>query len=527
MIPRIRYWAVLLGATVWMLPLALGQGEPAREEDEAKAQDAASEISNLEFISFRNDIRLFTVMAAINAGGFDYEVPGKEMSDVRRSIRLELQGVNSRLRSRLNEFYLSHHSPGDPSAQSVYTSLALLIEGPPEFKVRDNLPRVPPEVSAIMGFEGFLPDFYREARIGELWQKYSGEYEKVLKAYRPIAENVIRGTLKYFRVPTRVVLDRQIYLIPDLLNYKNVVNARNQERVYLLVVGPTESPGSNFTQLQHEYLHFLVDPLMEKNGGVLLRSRKLLDMAHEQPNLRADFKDNFLLIVGESLVEAVQMRLQPPEEPEKRQVELFRRGLIFYPYFYRSLEQFETQEEISLPAYLRMILERLKTSTIEEDEASVRRLEAQIHAREAEQRKVAEEEARQRELITQRKRMLVDAGKLLAAGKYTEAEALLRDLVAQEPENGNAYFYLGQIEHQQQRYDDAFTSYQKAESSAQVQEWVRAWARVRMGRYLAHQEKFQEARELFEAVVRTEGDLQGAKEEALDLIGKLPHNESN
>ena len=123
--------------------------------------------------------------------------------------------------------------------------------------------------------------------------------------------------------------------------------------------------------------------------------------------------------------------------------------------------------------------------------------------------------------------MLADAGKLMASGKFTDAEVLLRDLVAQEPENGNAYFYLGQIAQQQQRYDDAFASYQKAESSTQVQDWVRAWARVRMGRYLAHQEKFQAARELFEAVVRTEGDLQGAKKEALDLIGKLPHNESN
>ena len=33
--------------------------------------------------------------------------------------------------------------------------------------------------------------------------------------------------------------------------------------------GPADDPASNYVQLQHEYLHFLVDPLVEKYGGTI------------------------------------------------------------------------------------------------------------------------------------------------------------------------------------------------------------------------------------------------------------------
>ncbi len=33
------------------------------------------------------DVRIFTVMAALNAAGFDYETPGRERSEVRRAER--------------------------------------------------------------------------------------------------------------------------------------------------------------------------------------------------------------------------------------------------------------------------------------------------------------------------------------------------------------------------------------------------------------------------------------------------------
>jgi len=503
---------------------ALGQSESGSGSAQQEIKEERPG-ENLDFVKFRNDIRLFTVMAAINVAGFDFELPGKQMSPVRQSVRSGLEGISKSLRRKLRDFYLSHHSSDDPAAQSAYTSLALLIDGPPDFEIQKDLPNVSSEAREIMSFERLLPDFYREGRIASLWDKHSGEYDKVLEAYRPVAETVIRRTLDYFRVPERVVLDSEIVLIPDLLNFNDIVNARNQERSYFIVVGPAEKPESNFIQIQHEYLHFLIDPLITKNGGVILKKRELLELAHAQPNLRSDFKEQFLLIVGESMIEAIQSRLHPsPGDIEEKQVELFRRGLVFSPYFDRSLQRFEDQSKTSFPSYLQKILEDISESEIRKDAELIEKSELAILARKERQQKEREQQAMESERAAARSKLFSDAGNLMSKGQYSEAEAVLHQLLEQEPDNGNAYFYLGQIAGRQQRHELAFANYEKAQSLERTEGWLRAWALVRMGRYLAHQQRFEEARRSFEKVVGMEGDLKGARKDALDLIAKLPEN---
>jgi TolA-binding protein len=514
-----RFVAFLLTFSLFGLSVIYGANA-------SQAQKEASD-AGLDFVKFRNDIRLFTVMAAINVAGFDYEVPGKEMSAVRQSVRSELEGISRRLRTKLREFFLSHHTSDDPSAQSAYTSLALLIEGPPDFDIQKDLPNVSSETREIMSFERLLPDFYRQGKISMLWDKHSSEYDKVLDAYRPVAETVIQRTLGYFRVPERVVLDSEIVLIPDLLNFNDIVNARNQERSYFLVVGPAEDPESNFIQIQHEYLHFLIDPLMTKNGGVILKKRELLELAHAQPNLRDDFKDQFLLIVGESMIEAIQSRLHPPEEKAEKQVELFRRGLVFSSYFDRSLERYEAQTETSFPSYLLKILEDISEAEIRKDAEHIEKEEARILVQKERRQQELEKKALKAQQAAERQALFREAGDLMSKGQFPEAEERLRALLEEEPDNGNAYFYLGQIAGRQQKHEAAFAYYQKAQALDTTENWLKAWALVRMGRYAAHQERYEDARGFFEKVIGMEGDLRGARKDALDLVQKLPENEAH
>ncbi len=522
---RFNLPGVLLWTILCLHPLLHGQ--PTGDSGQKQQSPPSQSKDSLDFIEFRNDIRLFTVMAAINVAGFDYEVPGKEMSPVRQSVRTELEVISRGLRRKLREFYLSHHTSDDPAAQAAYTSLALLIEGPPDFEVQGNVPRIPSEAQAVMSFERLLPAFYQEGDISRLWMKHSAEYERVLEAYRPVAEKVIQRTLQYFRVPERVVLDSQIILIPDLLNFNDIVNARNQERSYYIMVGPAEEPESNFAQIEHEYLHFLIDPLISKNGGVILKKRELLELAETQPNLRSDFKDQFLLIVGESLVESIQSRFYPPVAVDRRQVDLFRRGLVFSPYFDRSLLRYEKQETASFPSYLQKILEDITVTEIQKDAVLIDKMEVEILAMEQRLKQEVAQQVEEHEREAKRQQLLSDAGALMSNEKYAEAEKLLRTLLEQEPDNGNAYFYLAQIAGQKQQHDVAFANYEKAQALAKTQDWLKAWALVRMGRYLAHQEKFQEARRAFERVLEMEGDLRGAKKDAMDLVARLPENGSN
>jgi len=213
------------------------------------------------------DVRVFTVMAALNAAGFDYETPGKEMSEVRQGIRQELQQTDPELLAQMRAFYQEHRQGNDGIDNQVsYVSLALLLSGPPQFRLIFKEEEIPADARRLLGFERLVQEFYQKADIQSLWQRYQSAYAEELEIYRPVLTGMIEQTLEYFRIPPRSVLDRRIVLIPDLLNAKNIVNARSLEPVYYIVVGPTDNATENHRQLQHGYLHYLIDPLVEKFG---------------------------------------------------------------------------------------------------------------------------------------------------------------------------------------------------------------------------------------------------------------------
>jgi len=512
-------WMVFFGAGT----LVVSAQQSQTSVNQTQQRDRLEDVVNIDL---RSDVRLFTVMAAVNAAGFSYEIPGKEMSAVRLAVRDELKQLSREISSRLRVFYTTHSFRRKTEAHSAYTSLALMLSGPPTFGFRADSPHIPDDVQRIVGFEELLSLFYEEAGLEEMWRRYRADYDAELEKYRPVVKDVIRQTLEYFRIPARIVLDRQIVLMPDLLGYQDVVNARNLDRAYYIVVGPASDPASNYVQLQHEYLHFLVDPLVDKYGGTILKSKELLSMSHEQPELGSDFRDRYLLIVGESLIEALLGRLHPVEDLERSQVDLFRRGLIFVPYFWRSLEAYEQSPELSLPTYVETIFSNISVSEVEQDAELIAENEKKyLEEEEKREAQIAEDQAAA-QAVVDRKNMissqLKEAGELIALKRYAEAEAKLVTLLENDLGNANAHFYLAQIAGQQGRYKDSLDQYAKVEQSEAVEPWIRAVSMVRIGRILAHQGDYVAAKAKFEQVLQLEGDLRGARENAEELLAQLP-----
>src|SRR5690606_36944242 len=163
-------------------------------------------------------------------------------------------------------FYRTHRGSDAVETQAAFTSFALLLYGPPQFELALDLKHMPPGTEGLAGFELLLSEFYRAAQIDSLWSRLQQAHGEELIAYRPVLMRVIRDTLEYLRMPPRVVLDRRIVLMSDLLSHHVVVNARNLQTVYYMIVGPTHDPAANYLQLQHEYLHFILDPIVDKFG---------------------------------------------------------------------------------------------------------------------------------------------------------------------------------------------------------------------------------------------------------------------
>ena len=505
-----------------LAPLPAG-GEAALQGSTAQVfRPGASALAN---IRLKTDPRVFAVMAALNVAGFAEDGSGNGISTARNDVLEWTRDVDAALLQQLRDFYESHEPPANlflEHPQTAYISLALWLGPPPDFEVLADPADLPPDAWVVRDFAGLVRAFWSEARLAELWEAMEPIHQRELGRYRPLLEEVVRTTLKYFRVPLRVSLGKEIRLIPDLLNVKDLVNARNLEQTYFVLVGPSDDISRQRKELEHEYLHFLLDSLIQKYGAGLLEHEALLDLAQQQPNTRADYQNQFLLMASESLIEAVHTRLAPPstsEELEHRLVQLFRRGLILAPYFHRSLEDYEDLPEQTLPTYLETVIEKLEEGAIRKDARAIDEMEDRLRAEAAGLQLAKEEEVRMHnEFVAQ----FNEASKLLADEQFEAARTLLLRLSETRSEDGKIWFYLGQTAFQLKDYNGALEFYQRCRLDPELELWLVSWSMVRMGRIYASKGEFAEARRLFSEVTAMEGDMKGADQEANQLLLQLP-----
>jgi len=179
----------------------------------AQSSDSVADLVNMDLMV---DVRMFTVMAALNAAGFNYETPGREMSQVRQGLRQELQQTDPGLLERLQTFYNGHRQGSDRGADQVaYVSLALLLSGPPDFQLTVKAEDMPADAGQVSGFETLVQEFYQKAGIASLWQRYQPAYTDELTAYGPVLREMIQQTLEYFRILPRCLWDQPQCSRPD------------------------------------------------------------------------------------------------------------------------------------------------------------------------------------------------------------------------------------------------------------------------------------------------------------------------
>ncbi|MFB3902947.1 MAG: tetratricopeptide repeat protein [Acidobacteriota bacterium] len=514
------------GSQVWTLAVALASGlvlATVQARGSAQAETPPATIENLANVSFNADIRVFAVMAALNAAGYDYETSARQLSPARQLVRQEVRKADPKLLGRLQSFYIEHRQNMDAVRQAAaFISLALLIEGPPQFRLAVSKKDLPEDVLLVAGFEELVRDLFQQIDLTRLWTACQRYYTAELAAYRPVFVDVIRQTLSYFRIPPRIVLDRQIVVIPELIGPSRLVNARNLEKTYYIIPGPVNQPGENREQLQHEYLHFLLDPLIEKFGTPLLKYEKLLDMAQNQPHVRSEYQNRYMMVVAESLVDTLILRMNATAEPDRQLVALFRRGLIFSPCFYRALAAYEADQTQTMPAYVETLFAGVNEKIIREDEAAIAQLESKFFEQEQIKRQAEREEQQRRLRATRLNTLLLDAQHSMQQQQYEAARAKLEEVLQQDPESATAYFYLAQIASQQKDHAAAFKLYQRADQSKSAPPVIHAWSKLRMARYLASQGDFTQARAYFTEVAQMQGDLDGAPEQARSSLAELP-----
>ncbi|MCL4852567.1 MAG: tetratricopeptide repeat protein [Bryobacteraceae bacterium] len=288
---------------------------------------------------------LFSVLAAINAAGYDADLDSPANDPIREAVRKNLASRNIPCLNDLKQFFAAHRQKDWTAELSQYVSFALSVDGPPSFEYRFQHYLLPPDVQPMTGFETLMARFHREADIDTLWQQAQSAFERQIARYHQPVSAAVLEVNGYMRNTSGGFLGRRFQIYIDLLGAPNQIHTRSYADDYFVVLTP--SPEPQVEDVRHAYLHYLLDPLATKYGMVLEEKKPLIDFALGAPHLEEYYKNDFLLLTTESLIRAVESRLARGSAEKKNQMvaQALGEGFILTPYFAEQLPAFEQQDQ--------------------------------------------------------------------------------------------------------------------------------------------------------------------------------------
>ncbi len=301
-------------------------------------------------ISVDSRQQLFAVMCALDAAGYESSASAASDTPGRAQLRKALRGLHGPAVDALRKYY-TEHALGDSGANfSRFVSFALVAGPAPDFRFELRRDDLPPEALSLEGFNPILANFYREAKLDELWKHYQPDYDQGVESLRAPVSNLIFTISNYLREINRPSSDRtfSVYVEP-LAGEKTIFRTFGDQ--YALVVRPSKDPPLD--DIRHAYLHFVLDPLAIRYRVQASKAAPLLEYAARAPLLPVDLRDDYSSFFDECLVRAVELRLRrlPPADLSAAIDEAEGSGFVLVRAIYAGLTGFE-QSEPAMGYYL-------------------------------------------------------------------------------------------------------------------------------------------------------------------------------
>ncbi len=452
---------------------------------------------------------VFAVLTAMNTCGYDValNVSDAQRLNIRAEVQRNLQGSDEAeaARTTMCEWYQAHRGRDAAHDLSQYVSLALYLQGPPQFLPRVKEDELPPDAVPIAAFGALLEKFYDKAGLHGIWERHRTNYASLVERYHVPLAKMVFDTDIYLRMQSGGFLGRTFTVYLDFMGDPSEANARNYGTEYAVVVFPSPDPKAldplKMPQIRHAYLHYLLDPMADKHPSAIKRIEPLLQSVKRAP-LDESFKKDISLLVTECLVRAIEIRTngnkQTAEAMRMQAVDdAVKQGYILTKYFYTSLLVFEKD-----PAGLRTAYGDLLDGID---------LKAQEKAaNEVQYSSVSAPELVQLSRMEDR-RMLSTAEKRLAAGDPKGAQELAQQALDKKiGDQGRALFILAQVAVANKNPDGALDNFQKAIEATKDPKVI-GWSHVYQGRILDMREKRDEAMNEYRAALTTGADLPEVK----------------
>jgi predicted negative regulator of RcsB-dependent stress response len=438
---------------------------------------------------------LFTVLAAINAAGYDAEVNSPSNHPLRDEIRNHLAGKNLQSAQALKQFFKDHRQRNETAELSQYISYALVVDGPPDFEYRVRSVEIPPDVVPLDGLSTLLSAFYREANIEDLWQRSQPAFERIIQRYHEPVSQAVLQVNGYLRNETSGFLGRRFQIYIDLLGAPNQVHTRSYGTDYFVVLTPSIDLKTD--DIRHAYLHYLIDPLTTKFAQDVLKKRGLSDHALRAPALNESYKEDFLLLTAESLIKAIESRLARKADIVQ---EALKEGYILSPFFAEELPVFEKQ-----PQSMRLYFPDLIAAVdLKEEEARLAKVEFNDKPRERHARAAA---TPKKEELTGVQKTLEDAENLYQSRDLEKAKSKFESVLGEtsdSPIHARAYYGLARIAVLKNDPDTGEQLFQKALDSS-PEPYVRGWVLYYLGRLADVAGDREQAMKYYQETLKVEG----------------------
>jgi len=461
------------------------------------------------------NLTLFTVLAAINAAGYDAELDSPSNHPLRKAVREAVLARKPASLERLKSLFQARRAWNWNAELSQYISYALSIEGPPSFKPRFSPNRMPPDTIVFEGLSPLLAEFYEEAGIEDLWQRSQPAFDEAIERYHaPITKALFEANM-YLRNPTSGMAGRRFQVIIDLLGAPNQVQTRSFADDYYVVV--THGPRTRVEEVRHAYLHYLLDPLAIRYQQNLEPKRGLGDLAHASPILNEAYKNDFVLLAGMSLVKAVEARID--RTLGVRHVEqAMSEGFILAAYFYEALAGYEKQEQ-AFRLYVPALFDQIDLR--KEDERIAR-----VQFASKEQQRVVKPKAPEPPPMNEMEKSLAAAEELYQKRDFAGARALFQGVLRETPVPGThakAWFGLARIAALEKDPERALEFFQKTLEST-PEAFEKGWAHIYLARFAmaTTEPDVEAARRHYEAALAVDGVSDGARKAAQSELARLP-----
>ncbi len=415
--------------------------------------------------------QLFCVLAALNAAGYDSGAGADTANKTRDEVRALLAQQNLPIVPELRKFYAAHLAGNDPGANlGQYVSLALLIGPPPDFRLTVPETDLPPDAKSLLGLIPLLKSFSQQANLLGVWVRLQPRYQALIEWYSEPVRQSISFSEAYLRFPSGAYLGRTCIIYLDLLAAPEQVHARIYGQNYYVVVTPSKQP--KLSEIRHQYLHFLLDPLAVKYAPEIHEKRELLSLARKAPSLAPDFKEDFPLLLTECLIRAAELRMdkRPKAAAERAVGELTASGLVLVPYFYAALADYE-QQDASLTVIYKQTILGIDTRQVEKRLSAVKFTPAPASPQQGSTAAVSEEE-----------RLLSQGDNFIYDRRYNEAKAVFRAVLEKmNPRSERALFGLAVVASNTRKPDLAEEYFQKTLEAARDLRIV-TWSHIYLGR---------------------------------------------